>query len=225
MKKIRLIYYLSICILVLGGIMFVRANRNKSTGSFIENLRDKTIIVYSSNFKRQYINSSGGSMSDIEKLGMESAGLLRGGGLDALFYRISDNGVDPYTASSAFLGSNLKTGGEYILLDMSRAQTKHGSKFTAGGNTCCPINIIISKKSKSFEKSMLFAGKIKYIIDNRYKELPVYITESDEGDYNQGMGYIGLLVEVGDAANTFNDAERTGKIFCSAVKDAVSESY
>lgn len=223
LKKIRLIYYLLICILVFAGTVFVKAARHTDGGSLSESLRYKPVVIYGSNFKRQYINSPAAGTPDIEKLGAEGAGILREGGTDAEFLAVPENGLDPYGASAALLKGRLKSGRDCILLDLGRAQTKHGSRFIIGGDTYCPINMIVAKNSDSVDKSILFAGRIKYIINSGYKELPVYITESDGGDYNQGMGYIGLTVEIGDAANTFAEAETTSSMFFAAVGDAISE--
>jgi stage II sporulation protein P len=222
MKKIRLLYYLSVLLLIAGGVLFVRLNRYGSAIRVIENFGGKTMVFYSSTFKREYLNSSGGSIRDMDKLCAEGSDELRKAGLDSLSMKIADGTSDPYTLSEKYLNENLKKGSKYILIDLSRAQTEYGSRYKCGGEMYCPITITISKKSLSYDESLIFAGRIKYILDNKCKDLPVRIVESTSGDYNQSKGYIGMLVEIGDSANTFGDAEKSLRIFCDAIKEVAA---
>lgn len=223
-KRIRVLYYFSIGILVIAGILFVRSNRYGKAVKVMENLKDKPVVFYSSNFKRLYLNSSGGLMKDLEKLTAEGTEDLKKKGYDSMQIKTEEGDADPYTQSGIYLDRSLKKGTKYILIDLSRAQSKFGSKYKCGDFTACPITITVSKSSKSYGGSLLFAGRVKYAIADKYKDLPVSIVESSEGDYNQSMGYIGLLVELGDAENTFGEAERSLNIFCDAVIQVIGSS-
>lgn len=223
-KRIKLFYYFSIVLLVAAGILFVVSNRYGRVVKVMENLKDKHVVFYSSNFKRMYLDSSGGPMKDMEKLTAEGTEKLKKKGYDSIQIRVEEGNADPYSQSGIYLERDLKSGIKCILIDLSRAQSKFGSKYKLGDVTACPIVITVSKSSRSYGDSLLFAGRIKYAIADKYKDLPVRIVESNEGDYNQSRGYIGLLVEIGDAENTFKEAERSLNIFCDAVIGVIGSS-
>ena len=221
MKYIKYLYFLSIAALILGGTLFIKAHRHESTVKIIEDLRSKSIIMYSSNFRRLYIDSLSGEVKDMEKLCIEGSSILKKSGLDCSFLKTQDGNVDPYALSGASLDKNLNKNNKYILIDISRNQSRHGAKYSIGKSNCTPISIVLSKKSKSYEDSLLIAGRLKSIIDKKYETLPLQIVHSDFGEYNQGKGYIGMLLEIGDAANTYDEAMESLKIFCEALKEVV----
>ncbi|MDI6619871.1 MAG: stage II sporulation protein P [Clostridiales bacterium] len=223
MKRIKLIYYISLAVFVLCGILFVNVSRYSKTAGIVENLKDKTIIFYSSNHKRIYLNSHNIKINDMEMLCLEGVSYLKEGGLNPFFLRITEGSDDIFTQSYSCLKKSLKKDIKYVLLDISRGQTKHGERYMAGKNVCCPISIIISKKSKSSSDSLLFAGRIKAEIDRNYKTLPVQIVTVDDQDYNQSMGAIGMLIEIGDAANTFEEAKGSLKILSKAIIDVTNQ--
>lgn len=223
-KRINLLYYFSIFVLIIAGLLFVRANRYGKVVKVMENLKDKPVVFYSSNFKRLYLNSSGGLMSDMEKLAGEGSGILKNRGIDSMQMKIEEGTLDPLSQSGLFIERNLEKNVKYILIDLGRAQSKFGSKYKCGDSYACPIFITVSKTSSSYSNSLLFAGRIKYAIADKYKDLPVSIVESRASDYNQSKGYIGLLVEIGDAENTFGEAEKSLNIFCDAAVQVISSS-
>ena len=221
MKYIKYLYFLSIAALILGGTLFIKAHRHESTVKIIEDLRSKSIIMYSSNSRRLYIDSLSGEVKDMEKLCIEGSSILKKSGLDCSFLKTQDGNVDPYALSGASLDKNLNKNNKYILIDISRNQSRHGAKYSIGKSNCAPISIVLSKKSKSYEESLLIAGGLKSIIDKKYDTLPLQIVHSDFGEYNQSKGYIGMLLEIGDAANTYDEAMESLKIFCEALKEVV----
>lgn len=216
-KGIRLVYVCSIIILVIAGLFFVKLNRSEKVAGIIENLKDKTIVIYSSNNKRLYINTNDSSVHNMDTLCIEGASFLRSGGFSPVHFKIENGDSDPYTLSSLYLKKNLKKNEEYVLIDLSRSQTRYGTKCMAAENTCCPISIILSKKSASYENSLLFASRVKWAVEEKYKTLTIKIVTAEDQDYNQDLGHIGMLVELGDSANSYDEARESLKVFCQAV--------
>jgi len=202
-------------------MLFVKNNRYEKTIKIIENLKNKTIVIYSSNFKRLYLNSKAGQVNDMEKLCLEGTSSMKSGGLDSAYLKISEGNQDPYTLSFIYLKENLDKKKKYILIDINRGQTRHGEKYDIGGISLCPITITISKKSKSYDDSLLFMGRVKAVIDKKYNLLPVHIVTDDTLEYNQSMGYIAALIELGDASNTYEQAKESLNILCQAIKEVV----
>ncbi|HBM76049.1 MAG TPA: hypothetical protein DD429_10940 [Clostridiaceae bacterium] len=217
MRRVKFLYYISIAALIAVGVLFVKANRYKSTISMVSTIKDKIIVMYSSNFKRMYEDSKQRETGDMAMLCIEGVSLLKDGGLNSVYLRLGEGTEDPYTLSGLYLEKNLDKKYKYVLIDISRAQTKYGRKYDIANKVCCPISMIISKKSTSYDDTLLFAGRIKSIIDKKYGTLPVHIITVDDGDYNQSMGSMGMTVEIGDAANTYDEARECLRIFCSAV--------
>lgn len=222
MRRIVFIHLLSIVVLIIGGILFVKANRHESTVKIIENLKDKDVVFYSSNLKRAYINFKTGETPDMEKLCTLGLNYMKENGINASSLKIEPGDLDPYSLSGVYLDKNLMKDKKYILVDLNRNMTKHGSKYKGQNGNCCPISIILSKKSKSYDQSLLFAGRVKSLIDKKYTTLPVHIISTDSEDYNQSKGYIGMLVELGDAANTYDEARESLKILCDAMTEVIN---
>lgn len=221
MRLINFILYLSIAALIAGGLLFVKNNRDEHAVKIIEDLRDKTMIFYSSNIKRGYLDSPNGDISDMERLCTEGASIIKSNGLNSVFLKINEGNHDPYTLSGLYLKKTLKKDIKYILVDISRGQSKHGEKYQAGDKTCCPIKIILSKGAPSYDQSLLFAGRVKSVIDKEYARLPVLLVTDETSDYNQGMGYIGMLVELGDSENTLDEARESLQILCNALREVI----
>ncbi|KPU43102.1 stage II sporulation protein P (SpoIIP) [Oxobacter pfennigii] len=221
MKRHSILFYISIAVLIAAGMLFIKSNRYEKTVRIIEDLKDKTVVFYSSNFKRLYLNSPQSQVGDMEKLCFEGYNIINDGGMSSFLLRIEDGNADPYTLSSSKLDKVLKKDDQYILLDLSRGQTRHGEKYIAGDKNCSPIDIIISKKSLSFDQSLLFIGRVKAVIEKKYPTLPVRITTVDTEDYNQSLGYIGILIELGDSANSYDEAKESMKILCEAIKEVI----
>lgn len=222
MKHINILLYLSIIALIAGGLWFVKNNRYEKTVKMIEDLRDKTMVFYSSNFKRMYTESIQDQTGDMERLCIQGTESMKSGGLNSLYLKIDGGNLDPYTLSGLCLEKNLKKYEEYILVDISRGQSRHGGKYAAGGGNSCPITIILSKKSQSYDESLLFAGRVKSIIDKKYTDLPIRIVTQDNDSYNQSKGYIAMLVELGDAANTYEDGKKALELLCEAFKEVIN---
>lgn len=221
MKRIQLTYYVFILLFITAGLLFVKANRDDKVVGVIENLMDKTIVMYSSNNKRMYINSENTGINNMNTLCIEGTSYLKSGGLNPVHFKIEGEDSYPYNLSQDFLEKNLRKNEKYVLIDVSRGQTRYGSKFIAREKACAPIYIILSKNSKSYDSSLLFAGRIKWIIDDKYKTVPVQIISAVGQDYNQSMGHIGMLIEFGDAANTYDEARESLKIFCQSMLEVV----
>jgi stage II sporulation protein P len=221
MNRIRYLYFLSIAALIFGGFLFVKAHRYENTVKIIEDLKSKSIIIYSSNFRRLYIDSRDGGIKDMEKLCMEGSNIIKNSGLDCTFLKILDGNEDPYTLSGIYIDKYLNKNNKYILIDISRNQSRRGEKYNVGQSKCSSISIILSRKSKSYDDSLLFAGRVKSIIDKKYDILPVQIIHTDSDDYNQSKGYISMLVEIGDAANTYDEAMQSLKIFSEALIEVI----
>lgn len=221
LKRLKLVLYLSIAALIAGGMLFVKNNRYEQAVKIMEDLKDKTMVFYSSNFERAYIGSGESQSNDMEKLCMEGTRIVQNSGLNSEYVKLYPGNYDPYTLSSLELQKTLKKEVKYILVDISRGQSRHGEKFKTGEKYSCPITIIISKKSSSHDQSILFAGRVKALIDKKYGNLPVQIEASDTAEYNQGKGYIGMLVELGDAVNTYDEAEEALKILCEAFREVI----
>lgn len=217
MRRVKYLYYISILAFVAVGILFVKANRYKSAISIIDTIKDKIIVVYSSNYKRLYAGSAQRGVNDMGMMCIEAVSLLKEGGLNSVYLRPEEGSEDPYTLSGRYLEKNLDKKYKYALIDISRGQTKYGKKYTIQNRTFCPISIVLSKKSSSYDSTLLFAGRIKEIMDKKYETLPVQIITVDDRDYNQSMGSIGMLVEIGDAANSYEEARESLQIFCQAV--------
>jgi len=224
LRRIGFIHFLSIIVLIIGGLLFVKDNRYESTVKIIENLKDKEIIFYSSNFKRLYNNFKSGDVPDMEKLCNLGLIYMMERGLNASSLKIEPYNLDPYALSGVYLDKSLRKDKKYILIDINRSMSKHGRKYKGQNGDCCPIFIILSKKSKSYDQSLLFAGRIKSEIDKKYKKLPVQIISTNSEDYNQSRGYIGMLVEFGDAANTYEEAKESLKIFCDAMIEVINNT-
>lgn len=217
LKKIKIMYYLSIIALIAAGTLFVQANRQAKVVGILENLDNKTIVFYSSNFKRVYKNTLDGSSRSLDMLCIEGVNYFKNAGLNSEHLEIESGNADPYTQSGFYLKNNLKKNNEYVLIDLSRDQTRYGSQYKIDGNIYCPISIKLSKKSRGYDNSLLFASRVKAYLNEKYKSLPVYLISLEDQDYNQSIGYIGMLVELGDASNTFDEARESLKIFCQAL--------
>lgn len=225
MRRLKFLFYLSIILLVAGGVLFVKDNRHQSVANIAENLKNKTTVFYSSNFKRVYALHKVDELKDMERLCMEGASILAGAGLNAEYLQIQDGNDDPFTLSGEYLDKNLQKGKEYIVIDVSRGQTRHGKTIKTKLGMCCPISIILSQKSLSFDRSLLLAGRIKAVIHKSYPDLPVQIIQTDDRDYNQSKGYMGMLIEFGDAANLYEEARNSLKIFCNALIKVSGDEY
>jgi stage II sporulation protein P len=149
---------------------------------------------------------------------MEGVSYLKSGGLNSVYFKIEKADADPYTQSGMYLKKNLKGTEDYVLIDISRDMTRYGIKYEVGEKYCSPITIKIAMKSKCYDSSLLFAGRVKAAIEEKYKTVPVKIITSDDGqDYNQSLGSMGMFVELGDSANTYGEAREALKIFCQAI--------
>lgn len=219
MNRIRIIFFLSIAALITGGIMFANASRYGKAVGVIGSLRDKTIVFYSSNNKKAYLKTGESGVNDMENLCIQGASSLREGSLDSVYLKIPDGNEYPFTRSGMYLKSTLKDNREYILVDISRDQTRYGGRYKTGKSISCPISIVLSKESPNHDDSLLFAGRIKAIIDSKFNTLPVKIISVDSEEYNQGQGCMGMLLLLGDSENTFSDASSALKVFCDAVKE------
>lgn len=218
MKGYKLLYICSLLALAAAGILFVNASREARIVGVIESLKDKKIVFYSSNYDRSYLGYSNENVKCMDMLGIEGVSFIRGGGLYSLHLKIEETVGDPYTRSGSYLKNNLPDTGEYVLIDVSRNQSRHGSKYDVGGRFSSPIAVKIARSSKNYDSTLLFAGRVKAVIDEKYKNLPFQIITLDGGeDYNQSIGCIGMLVEFGDSANTYDEAREALSIFCKAI--------
>lgn len=221
MRKFKYLFYFSVAAFIIAGILFVKVTRYNNAVSTVETIKDKVIVVYSSNFKRMYDRSSNSYVKDMGMLCMEAVSLLKGGNLNSVYIRIQEGNEDPYTSSGVQLNKSLSKNYKYVLIDINRGQSKHGDKYMIGDKACCAITMILSRKSKSYDDTLLLAGRIKESIDKKYESLPVKIETTDDGDYNQSMGSMGMLLELGDAANKYDEARESLGIFCRALIEVV----
>lgn len=221
LKLINLLFYLSIFILIICGMLFVKQNRYDSVTNILEDVYEKPIIIYSSNFKRAYINHEESDIKDMDRLSIECTSTLKEYGFLSNHLKMEDEDIDPYTLSSKYLDNYIKKGKKYILIDITRNKSSHGEKVIIDNASYCPISIIISKNSDCFDNSLLFAGRIKSIIENKYTNMKIQIEQVEE-EYNQGKGYIGFMLEIGDSANTYDEAKNSIKIFCEGFKVAAN---
>jgi stage II sporulation protein P len=217
-KVYKILYVCSLLALVAAGMLFVNATDQSRIVGVIDSLKDKTIVFYSSNYDRSYTGYRNEAYRCMDMMCIEGMSFIRGGGLNSIHFKIEENVGDPYTQSSAYLKRNLKSTGAYVLIDISRDKSMHGSKYDIGGKLSSPITIKIAKKSQNYDNSLLFIGRVKAVIDEKYKSLPVQIITLDDGqDYNQSLGCIGMIVEFGDSANTYDEAREALNIFCRAI--------
>lgn len=218
-KGARFLYICSLVVLVCAGFLFIEASKQARVVGIIENLKSKTILFYSSNPQRSYLGSN--MTGSMDMLCIEGVSHLKTDGLKSECLKIEKGDADPYTQSGTILKNRIKNSNDYVLIDISRNQERHGSEYDIEGKKCCPIVIKLSRKSQSYDDSLLFAGRIKTVIDEKYKTLPFQIETVDDGkDYNQSLGCIGLLLEIGDSANTYEEASASLKLFCKAVTEA-----
>lgn len=221
MNKYRNLFYISVAALIAAGLLYVRAARNDSAISTVETVKDKVIVFYSSNYKRLYARTSGSNTDDMSMLCMEGVSMLKEGRMNSVYIRMQEGSEDPYTSSGMQLKKTLSKGYKYVLIDLSRAQTKHGSKYQIKDHICAPLSMIISKKSSCCDDSLLLAARIKEILNQKCPALPVNVVTVNDRDYNQSIGSMGMTVEAGDAANSYDEARETLKLFCTALLDVV----
>ena len=221
LKLVNLLLYLSIFVLIICGMLFVKQNRYDSVSNILEDVYEKPVIIYSSNFKRAYINHEESNVKDMDRLSMECTSKLKDYGFLSNHLKIEDADVDPYTLSSKYIDNYMKRGKKYILIDIIRNKSSHGEKFVIDDISYCPISIIISKNSDCYDNSLLFAGRIKSIIESKYTNMKIQIKQVEE-EYNQSRGYIGFMLEIGDSANTYDEAKNSISIFCEGFKAAAN---
>lgn len=218
MKSVKIMYICSLIALVAAGILFANMHRQAKVVGVIENLKTKTIVFYSSNSARSYLDYKNNGVGAMDMLCIEAMSHMKADGFNSINYKISNGDADPFTQSYQFLRETLKKDSEYVLIDISRGQSRHGQKYNIEGKTYAPITITLSKKSLCYESSLLFAGRLKAYIDEKYKAIPIHIITVDDGkDYNQSLGYIAMLVEFGDSNNSYDEASESLKVFCQSI--------
>jgi hypothetical protein len=88
MKGVKILYICSLIALVAAGILFVQMHRQAKVVGVIENLKDKTIVFYSSNSGRSYVDYKDKSVGAMDMLCIEAMSQMKSDGFDAVNYKI-----------------------------------------------------------------------------------------------------------------------------------------